>query len=337
MDMKKQKRWMCCLLVLVWFWCGAGRTMAAGMPEAVLPGGMAFGVKFACEGLVVVGFTEVTTENGSCMPAYDAGLRMGDRIFAVNGSRVNTSEEFVQKIENSASPVEIQYERNGEECTTRFKPVYSREEGKYKTGMWIRDTTAGIGTVTFLLPETGEFVGLGHGICDQNTGELLPLGRGTVMDVSISGVSRGMAGRPGELMGYFTEDKTGVLLANTTSGVYGILQEIPYDRVPEEKMPLGKKEDVQEGDAYIWCTLNGEKPEKFSIRIDAAGKENCGNFEVTVTDPELIERTGGIVQGMSGSPIVKDGKLIGAITHVLVNNPLQGYGIYIENMLDAVR
>ena len=207
MDMKKQKRWMCCLLVLVWFWCGAGRTMAAGMPEAVLPGGMAFGVKFACEGLVVVGFTEVTTENGSCMPAYDAGLRMGDRIFAVNGSRVNTSEEFVQKIENSASPVEIQYERNGEECTTRFKPVYSREEGKYKTGMWIRDTTAGIGTVTFLLPETGEFVGLGHGICDQNTGELLPLGRGTVMDVSISGVSRGMAGRPGELMGYFTEDK----------------------------------------------------------------------------------------------------------------------------------
>ena len=331
MHMNRQKKWLIYILVLLCIRCGL--PVGAAMPETVLPGGMAFGVKFACEGLVVVGFTEVTTETGSCMPAFDAGLRIGDRIFAVNDIRVSTGEEFVQKIENSSSPVEIRYERDGKECTTKFQPVYSTAEGKYKTGMWIRDTTAGIGTVTFLLPETGAFAGLGHGICDQNTGDLLPMGRGTVVDVTISGVSRGISGRPGELMGYFTEKQSGVLLGNTPSGVYGILREIPYDKVPEEKLYLGKTDEIHDGEAYIWCTLDGGCAEKYSICISEPRKAESGNFEITVTDPVLIEKTGGIVQGMSGSPIVQDGKLIGAVTHVLISDPARGYGIPIEKML----
>ena len=331
MHMNRQKKWMIYVLVLLCIRCGL--PAEAAIPETVLPGGMAFGVRFACEGLVVVGFTEVTTENGSCMPAYDAGLRIGDRIFAVNDTKVSTGEEFVEKIENSGHTVEIRYERDGKECTTRFQPVYSTAEGKYKTGMWIRDTTAGIGTVTFLLPETGAFAGLGHGICDQNTGELLPMGRGTVVDVTISGVSKGVSGRPGELMGYFTENRSGVLLGNTPSGVYGILQNIPYDKVPEEQMQLGRTEEIHDGEAYIWCTLDGGWAEKYSICISRPRQGEGGNFEITVTDPALIEKTGGIVQGMSGSPIIQDGKLIGAVTHVLISDPTRGYGIPIENML----
>lgn len=337
------------VLLLLCIWCI--QPIRAAIPEQVLPGGMAFGVKFACDGVMVVGFTEVVdADNDSSMPAYDAGLRTGDRIVAVNGHHVSTSEEFARLIEDntgfiedhnecvkgSRDPVEIQYERGGELGKVRFRPIYSPLEGKYKTGMWIRDTTAGIGTVTFLIPETGEFVGLGHGICDPTTGDLLPMRRGKVVDVSISGVAKGASGRPGELMGTFTDTDTGVLLRNTTSGVYGILQQIPSAKVPEPPMPLAGTDEIHTGDAYIWCTLSGNTPEKFAIRITALAVDEGKNFAVQVTDPALIEKTGGIVQGMSGSPIIQDGKLIGAVTHVLISDPTRGYGIPIDNMRTMV-
>ncbi|MBQ8640878.1 MAG: SpoIVB peptidase [Clostridia bacterium] len=334
MRIQKYKKWIAYILVLLCFWSGTGQNVLAA-PEEVLPGGMPFGIKLACDGLVVVGFTEVVTDNGTCMPAFDAGLRINDLIYSINGERVSTSEEFAGKIENSSEAVEIQYKRAGEKYETTLKPVYSPADGKYKTGMWIRDTTAGIGTVTFIEPETGVFAGLGHGICDQNTGDLLPMGQGTVVGVTITGVSKGISGRPGELKGYFTEEKNGVLLGNTSSGVYGVLSKIPYAQVPEDKVPVGCKGDVQTGEAYIWCTLDGDHAEKFDICITDIGSETNGNFCITVTDEDLITRTGGIVQGMSGSPIIQNGKLIGAVTHVLINDPTKGYGIFIENMLAA--
>jgi len=335
--MKNVKIKKCLLpaLAVLWFWIGTGQTVMAQGPETVLTGGMAFGVKFACDGLVIVGFTEVHTENGSIVPAYDAGLRINDKIVSVNGKPVTTSADFASRIENSGSTVEICYERNGEEKKTKLSPVYSNEEGKYKTGMWIRDTTAGIGTVTCIDPDTGEFYGLGHGICDQSTGNLLPLGRGTVLDVSISGVSKGTCGRPGELKGYFTEENTGVLLENTVDGVYGLFTEIPYHEIPGEKVPIGSAEEIALGEAFIWCTLTGDELGRYSIEITNLNPVSGGNFEIKVTDPELIEKTGGIVQGMSGSPIIQDGKLVGAVTHVLINDPCRGYGIFIENMLEA--
>jgi len=335
MNKRIQKKWLILLLTVLCVWSGCGQWAVAVTPKTLLPGGMAFGVKLSCDGLIVVGFTEVVTENGSCMPAYDAGLRINDRIVSVNGNAVKTSEEFVKMIEQYNSSVEIGYEREGKACQTRFKPAYCPEEGKYKTGMWIRDTTAGIGTITYLEPETGVFAGLGHGICDPNTGDLLPMRNGTVSEVSISGVTKGTAGSPGELKGYFTEKNTGVLLKNTQKGVYGVLHEIPYDKVPETAVQVAEKEEVQTGEAYIWCTLTDNKTEKYTVCISDISPDTDGTFSVTVTDPRLIEKTGGIVQGMSGSPIIQDGKLIGAVTHVLINDPSKGYGIFIENMLEA--
>lgn len=344
MNRLKIARKIGCFVSTAWLVCFmCVQPIRAAVPDEVLPGGMAFGVKFACDGPMVVGFTEVVdANNGSSMPAYDAGLRTGDRIVAVDGKHISTSEEFAKHLESrqnesGSTQVEIEYERGGKLQKVRFQPIYSPTEGKYKTGMWIRDTTAGIGTVTFLVPETGEFVGLGHGICDTATGELLPMRRGKVVDVSISGVAKGVAGRPGELMGTFTDTETGVLLQNTTSGVYGILQQIPQEKVPEPPMILGSTDEIQTGDAYIWCTLCGDTAEKFAIRITELSVDDAKNFAIQITDPVLIEKTGGIVQGMSGSPIIQDGKLIGAVTHVLISDPTRGYGIPIENMLTMVQ
>ena len=301
----------------------------------VYPGGMPFGVKLYTQGLVVVGFADIDCESGSKAPAYDAGIRVNDVITKINGTDVTTSEEFVSSVEGSKGKIEITYIRDGNEYSTLIKPSISRTDGKLKTGMWIRDSTAGIGTITFIMPESNAFVGLGHGICDSETGEILPLMRGIVADVSISGIVKGAPGAPGELKGFFTENRTGVLVKNTEAGVLGYLNKLPENLIPEEKMPIGLRSDVEEGNAYIWCTLDESGPQKYGIKITSVN--NAGNnssFEIQVTDESLIEKTGGIVQGMSGSPIIQNGKIIGAVTHVMINDPLRGYGIYIEKMLE---
>lgn len=307
------------------------------LPENVCVGGIPFGVKFYSQGIIIVGFTEIETENGIETPALDAGLQINDIITRVNGNRVETAGELIGIIENAGDGIDVTYLRNGDENTVSFVPSVSKEDGKRKTGMWIRDTTAGIGTVTYILPDTGEFAGLGHGICDLESGELLKMKRGTVVDVMISGISKGIAGTPGELKGYFTSDKSGVLLKNTVCGVYGVLSDVPWDRIPET-LEIAHRDEVHTGEAYIWCTVEGNCPQRYSVDISdirqtSADDNRC--FSVEVTDKKLLERTGGIVQGMSGSPIIQDGKLIGAVTHVLISTPTKGYGIFIENMLDA--
>jgi len=315
---------------------GVSPSELKGSGERLLyPGGMPFGVKFYTDGLIIVGFTDVPCEGMNHKPAYDAGLRENDVITKVNGNDVKTSGEFLEYM--TGEPLEITYERGGEEGNVVFTPVKSAEDGKYKTGMWIRDTTAGIGTVTYIVPETGEFAGLGHGICDPTTGELVNMSRGTVIDVAISGINKGVCGTPGELKGYFKADRTGVLLGNTKCGVFGVLGRIPFDKIPQPALPIGGKDEVKEGPAWIWSTLDDNEVAKYEIEIVGIDRD-CGdyrNFQIEVVDEELIEKTGGIVQGMSGSPIVQDGKLVGAVTHVLINDPTKGYGIFIENMLDA--
>lgn len=304
----------------------------------VYVGGMPFGVKFFSQGIVIVGFSEVETADGMKNPAYDAGLRVNDVITMINGSEVKTSGELIKKIEEADGNVEVTYYRGGDEKTVNFEPILCSTDGKKKTGMWIRDTTAGIGTVTYIIPDTGEFAGLGHGICDAESGELLKMERGTVVDVQISGISKGKSGTPGELKGFFTSEKSGVLLGNTLCGVYGCLSEIPYDLIPEPLMEIGGRSEVHTGEAVIWCTLDGNKPKKYKINIDEIHRASNDNrsFTITVTDRELIDKTGGIVQGMSGSPIIQGGRLVGAVTHVLVDDPTKGYGIFIENMLDVM-
>lgn len=319
--------------VLVAFSLAIG--IAAG--NIVYPGGMPFGVKFSCDGLMIVGFSEIEDIAGSGAaggknPAYDAGLRLNDMILAIDDVPVRTAEDFSAILGQKKGSISIRYRRDGQEGIVTLTPIYSEAEQKYKTGMWVRDTTAGIGTVTFLLPDSGVFAGLGHGICDQTTGKLLPMRRGSTMQVLISGISRGKSGRPGELIGYFSGETSGVLLGNTNAGVYGILDAVPREKIPEDKLELADRSEVQEGDAYIWCTLDNGKPCRYAISIGSLHTDNPDYFSITVADPALIAKTGGIVQGMSGSPIVQNGKLVGAVTHVLVGNPCEGYGIYIDSM-----
>ncbi len=303
----------------------------------VAVGGMPFGVKLLADGIVVVGFSDVETSGGTETPAYSAGLRINDVIKKAGGEEVRTSAELISKIENCSDSIEITFERDGRESTISLCPALA-SDGKKKSGMWIRDTTAGIGTVTFIDTQTGAFTGLGHGICNPTTGELIPMERGTVVDVRISGITKGVCGTPGEIKGYFTSDKSGVLLGNTLTGVYGVFSDIPTDDIPVGDVVLGERSDVSEGDAYIWCTLDDGKPEKYSITIDDINYESTDNrsFTVKVTDDALIGKTGGIVQGMSGSPIIQNGKLVGAVTHVLVNEPTEGYGIFIDSMVDML-
>ena len=308
---------------------------AAAEDVRLLPGGMPFGVKFSTEGVLVVGFCDVDAEGGAINPAHAAGLRMRDVILSVNGKQIADAAEFGNMVSAAgATPLTITYTRAGKTQNATLTPALSRSENRYKTGLWVRDSGAGIGTVTFIDPKTGEFGGLGHGICDAQSGALVSMTRGVVNDVTISGVQKGISGKPGELKGYFGTAKTGTLLQNTDCGVFGIFAKLPT--TASSALPIAK---AKEGDAHILCTLDGGKICKYSIRISDVDRSASGSkcFTVKVTDPSLIQKTGGIVQGMSGSPIIQNGKLVGAVTHVLIGDPTMGYGIFIENMLNAAQ
>ena len=298
------------------------------------PGGMPFGVKFMTEGVTVVGFCDIELNGTKVNPANTAGLKLRDVILKVDGEPLAGAAQLTDKIEQcKGKELLLLCRRNKEEIEIRLTPVYSSAESRYKTGIWVRDSGAGIGTVTFIMPDSGAFAGLGHGICDADTGELIPMRRGTVSDVTISSVVRGAAGAPGELKGYFNPGKVGALLGNTSCGVWGVFSEMPEDTA--EPLPIGLKGDVQEGDAYILSTLDSNKTERYDIQITNINRDATGSkcFTIKVTDPDLLAASGGIVQGMSGSPIIQDGKIIGAVTHVLINDPAVGYGIFLENML----
>lgn len=301
----------------------------------VYPGGIPFGVKLHTQGVIVVGIASdgVSGETGS--PAYIAGIRVKDIITGISGKPVNSIEEVTTAVEASGGkPLDFTVTRGDSEYTFKVTPGWDKTEEKYKAGIWIRDSTAGIGTITYIIPETLEFGGLGHGICDVDTGDLMPLLTGSVSDVTISGITRGRIGLPGELKGYFGADRLGSLIANTNSGVYGTLTSLP-DGFVTEPLPIALRGEVKEGEAVIYCTLDGNSIGQYTVEISNINRADgeSKSFVVTITDPTLLELTGGIVQGMSGSPIIQDGRLIGAVTHVMINDPTKGYGIFIEAML----
>ena len=326
-------------------------------PETVYAGGKPIGVKFYTEGILVVGFcdVDVTSAGGgtrSINPARDAGLKMRDVIVGVNGETPLCAASLTKAVEESAGkPITLTVMRTAQphsakkqggsearatELTVTVTPVKSASENRYKTGLWVRDSGAGIGTVTFILPETKAFAGLGHGICDGDTGELIPMQRGQVTDVTVSGIERGEAGDPGAIKGYFAPGKTGSLLGNTECGVYGVFTK--STAAATTRLPVGRKQELREGDATILCTLDDGKVGQYRVKITSIDRTATGSkcFTLTVTDPALIEKTGGIVQGMSGSPVIQNGKLMGAVTHVLINDPTAGYGIFAENMLGVM-
>ncbi|MBQ7299740.1 MAG: PDZ domain-containing protein [Clostridia bacterium] len=307
-------------------------TVHAFEDRALIPGGMLFGVRCGLEGVLVVGLEDVAD---GCCPAKDAGLRIGDVIVAVDGEDVTSAADLSAAVSQDGTDGRdaVLSVRRGEDAVREIVLAPCRaSDGIYRAGIWSRDQTAGIGTVTFIDPATGMFGGLGHGICDTATGALLPLTRGTTLGVTVGQIVPGTAGNPGELRGSFTGIRTGTLLDNTACGVIGVFTALP-DVKP---MPIGRPEELHTGDAVILCTLDDGAPREYAIRIVSIGDTgdlSNKNFVIEITDGELLAKTGGIIQGMSGSPILQDGKLVGAVTHVMVNQPQRGYGIFIRNML----
>ena len=300
------------------------------------PGGIPFGIKMSTDGILVVGISEVEIEKGRINPGYNAGIRTGDLIVEINGERSGDTGRLQDAAANSkGKKITLTVRRGGETFQTAILPAFSTEDNAYKLGLWVKNRAAGIGTVTFYDPETGNFGGLGHGVCDADTGVLLPLASGEVYPVRIDGVIRGESGYPGELRGYFSSGKTGALLENTPFGVRGVYAEEPAGI--SDAIPIGLRSELEEGDAAVLCTVDGSVPREYSVTLSHIDRSNTDskNFVIEVTDPELIAATGGIVQGMSGSPIIQNGKLVGALTHVLINDPTRGYGIFIENMIAA--
>ncbi len=297
--------------------------------------GSPFGVKMFVDGVLVVGFSKIDSENGKVCPATDCGLLKGDLIKSVNGEEVFSNEDVAKHIENSGgNPVKIEIERNKNRMSISLFPAMLKDKSGYKAGFWVRDSSAGIGTLTFYDPDTMTFGGLGHAVCDIDTGGIIPFSSGEITPAAITKIKKGYAGAPGELSGAFTGDDMGKIKTNSEAGLYGKLDH----EVEGFSAPVAHKQDVYEGPAVIYSTLEGTDVEEYDVEIehiDLSDGSMTKNLIIRVTDEDLIELSGGIVQGMSGSPIVQDGKLIGAVTHVFVSDPTKGFGIFIENMLEA--
>ncbi len=302
-------------------------TLCAYADDTVFAGGDVFGVKFFMKGALVVGITSVETASGLKSPAANAGIKTGDIITKVAGTEITSSESLEKLIgQSKASAFELTINRDGQEIRLTVRPETEYPSGNRKIGVWVKDSAAGIGTVTFVLSD-GTFGGLGHGITDSETGALLTPGNGAVVDVTLTSYIKGRRNAPGELKGSFDSVRIGLVNANTETGVYGRLANIPDG----EQIPTGH---AKAGKAEIRCTLDSGGIKSYTVELEKlSDSQNTKNFVIHVTDKELINKTGGIIQGMSGSPVIQDGKLVGAVTHVLVSDPKYGYGIFIENML----
>lgn len=308
--------------------------MAADIPEELIPMGNTVGISIRCDGVMVVALGQVDTSEGTVSPAVDAGFAPGDIITHVNSDEINSLNDFqsaISKTPNASMTVRIK--RDGSEMQLNLTPAVNNK-GIPELGLWLRDGMAGIGTVTFYDPESGIFGALGHSINDVKAGSIMPLKSGTIMPAKIMSVLRGEAGLPGELQGEFDFDKSiGTIDENTQSGIFGTLAETQMCE-GKNTMPVGCEKDIKLGDATILANVDGEDVKEYSIEVSRifTGGDNR-KLMITVTDEELLAATGGIVQGMSGSPIIQNGKIIGAVTHVLINNPEKGYGISMDSML----
>ncbi len=299
--------------------------------------GELYGLRLFKDGVVVVGIGEFKSIGRETSPAKEAGLRKGDVIYKVDGVKITSCSQLTAIFGSAGEKsMNLQFIRNGEHFTVPFSLAYSDTEGKYKAGIWIRDSAAGIGTMTFFDPITGGFACLGHGVCDIDTGELLPVLEGDIVRAKVNGCYKGTSGKAGELCGVFSSETKGRLLANNKNGVYGTTNE-NFEK--NSLYPVAEKSEVKKGRAEIIATVDENGPESFDIEITKISKDNRQgkNMVIKIIDDELIEKTGGIVQGMSGSPIIQEGMLIGAVTHVFINDPTGGYAIFSQTMLKNLR
>lgn len=301
----------------------------------LIVGGFPFGIKLLMEGVMV---TDMSDVDGISCPAADAGVEKGDVITHADGKPLSSNRDLQRIIaESGGDDVNLSISRDGTDISAVLTPVFSEKEKIWRSGMWVRDSAAGIGTLTFTDKATGKFCGLGHPICDADTGELVPLQKGEAVPVEITEAQIGKAGAPGCLHGQFADIMPyGILTKNSRCGIFGVFSE---DNPSCGEYKLGYRQDIAEGEAYILSTVNGRVPEMYTVEIEEVeytGAEPTKNMVLRITDEELISRTGGIVQGMSGSPIIQNNRIIGAVTHVFVADPTRGYGIFAENMYNEM-
>lgn len=295
--------------------------------------GTPFGVKMFSDGALVVAFSDQYTDLGTENPAKEAGLKLGDLIVSAGGQAVRSNEELSRAITAAGgAPLDIVYQRDGQAHTTTLTPVQDAAMGVYRAGVWVRDSSAGIGTMTFLDPLHGTFAGLGHAISDTDTGADIALLSGEIVPVTITGCIKGTAGSPGELRGEFAAAAAGSVQANDATGVYGHYS----GALAGQTCTVAQPQQIALGEAEIWATVSGREARRYTVRIERVNMTSSDpnrNLLIKITDPDLLAASGGIVQGMSGSPIVQGGRLVGAVTHVLVNDPTRGYGIFASTML----
>ncbi len=311
-----------------------GGTAGISKEVDVIPGGNTIGIKLYTQGVLVVEIASFETDTGEIVcPAADSGILAGDTVLSINGKEIISNEMFIEEInQNENRPLLLKIMRGGSVFEIQLS-AKKANDGKYKIGTWVRDSAAGIGTLTFCRADTGEFAALGHGISDCDLGKQYTIREGSIENAEVSAIIKGEKGMPGELKGIFagSNEILGRVTDNSLCGIYGTMQKVP----DEKTVKTASRWEIREGAAEIICTVGNEK-ESYAIEIQRVilGSGNSSkSMVIKVTDDRLIQKTGGIVQGMSGSPILQDGKLIGAVTHVFVNDPTRGYGIFIENML----
>ena len=305
---------------------------------SVVPVGEAIGMKLYTDGVLVVGMSEIEGKK----PYENSGIQEGDRIIQINENDISNTNELMQEVNASGgNKIDIKYVHDEETITTSITPV-KNSNNEYKLGLWVRDAAAGVGTLTFYEPSTGMFATLGHGILDVDTSDLITIANGELVTTNILDIQKGEKGTPGEIRGTIESGYTiGQISKNTEFGVYGILDVPSYLSISSnDAIEVASREEIQIGQAEIICELENGKREHYTIEIQkifTGNNEDNKSMLVKVTDEELLEKTGGIIQGMSGAPIIQNDKFIGAITHVLVNDPTMGYGVFADIMIKQMR
>ena len=309
----------------------------------VIPGGETIGLRLYTSGVLVVGMSEIQGEdNNNYAPYKNSGIQEGDMITKVDDKVVTCTADLITEVNKSnGSYVKLTYVRDGNNYDTEILPTKT-SDNEYKLGLWVRDAASGVGTISFFDPKTGEFGALGHGILDVDTEELIDIAKGDIVTSKIVSIVKGEKGNPGELQGSITNGKiVGEVYKNTNFGIYGKLNDTEFLSQNSSKViGVMPRDEVKEGKAVILCTLDNNKQEEYEIEIEkiyTSTNRSNKNMIIRVTDERLLEKTGGIVQGMSGSPIIQAGKFVGAVTHVMVNNPEKGYAIFADTMLKQMK
>lgn len=304
------------------------------LPRYVYLGGEPFGLKMYTDGVMIVELESYFDGSRYVCPAKDGGLRESDVIKEINGTDITSNEKLREVTLNSdGNTLDVTLEREEKMLSKQITPV-KNTAGNYLIGAWVRDSSAGIGTVTYYDSEQSYFAGLGHGICDCDTNTLMPLASGEAVVAEISSVTKSTNGSPGSLNGYFSDRTIGEITKNCDIGLYGTFDNSLVEN--KEKIQVAQRSELKKGKATVYTTIEGNSPQPYEIEITGISRNKNSNesFTVKITDYRLLEKSGGIVQGMSGSPIVMDGKLVGAVTHVFINSTNEGYGIYIGNMME---